>query len=116
MPDTPPPEGDRGRILPFRRGQPYRATPPNAEENPPDEGVEKHACAGEPDNSRQRMINNGLALVAWVVLVAIGIWIATTMAEMRKRQDCVLSGRRGWGGVPGAPPRTPEGGLGGGGP
>jgi len=28
------------------------------------------------------------------VLVGIGVWIATTMAEIRKNQDCVLSGRR----------------------
>jgi hypothetical protein len=40
------------------------------------------------------MINNGLALALLLILVAIGIWLATTMAEMRRNQDCVLSGRR----------------------
>ena len=100
MPDTPRPEDDRGRILPFRRGRPYRSTPPNAQADPPVEGVEKYASAGEPDNYRQRMINNGLALVACVVLVVIGVWIANTMAEMRRKQDCVLSGRRDCASIP----------------
>ena len=40
------------------------------------------------------MINNGLAFGACIVLVLIGVWIADTMAEMRKKQECVLSGRR----------------------
>jgi hypothetical protein len=55
--------------------------------------VEKYA-RGEPDDYRQRMINNGLGLLACVLLVAIGIWLANTIAEMRRNQDCVLSGRR----------------------
>ena len=30
-----------------------------------------------------------------VALIGVGLWLAETMAEMRKNQDCVLSGRRG---------------------
>jgi hypothetical protein len=85
-----PREEDRGRVLPFRRGRP-RVPPPKPDA--PIEGVEKYA-AGEPDDYRQRMINNGLGLVACILLVLMGIWIANTMAEMRRNQDCVLSGRR----------------------
>jgi len=40
------------------------------------------------------MINNGLAFAFCIVLVAIGVWLATSIAEMRKNQDRVLSGRR----------------------
>jgi len=40
------------------------------------------------------MINNGLAFAACAVLALIGIWLATTIADMRRNQDCVLSGRR----------------------
>ena len=40
------------------------------------------------------MINNGLAFLVIVVLGGIGIWLASSIAEMRKTQDCVLSGRR----------------------
>jgi hypothetical protein len=84
------PEDERGRIVPFRRGKPR--SPPHAEDDTPVEGVEKYAH--EPDNYRQRMINNGLALAFCIGLVVIGVWLANTIAEMRRNQDCVLSGRR----------------------
>jgi len=41
------------------------------------------------------MTMNGLALLATIFLIVAGIWIADVMAQMRKNQDCVLSGRRG---------------------
>ena len=85
-----PGDGERGRILPFRRGR--RALPPTQADTPV-EGVEKYA-QNQPDDYRQRMINNGLGLLACILLVIGGIWIANTMAEMRRNQDCVLSGRR----------------------
>ena len=90
--NVPRPEDDRGRILPFqRRGRnPVRLPPTET----PVEDVGKYARSDEPDNYRQRMINNGLALAFCLVLVAIGVWLATTIAEMRRNQDCVLSGRR----------------------
>lgn len=85
-----PRDDERGRILPFRRG---RFHVPRPQDSAPVEGVDKYA-RGEPDDYRQRMINNGLGLLACILLVAGGIWIANTMAEMRRNQDCVLSGRR----------------------
>ena len=93
--NAPRPDNDRGQILPFqRRGKPPSNLPRSADHGTPVEGVEKYGSAGEPDNYRQRMINNGLGFAACVVLVLIGVWIADTMAEMRKKQECVLSGRR----------------------
>ena len=86
-----PRDGERGRILQFRRRRPH--APPSVQPDEPVEGVEKYARS-EPDDYRQRMINNGLGLAACVLLVVAGIWIANTMAEMRRNQDCVLSGRR----------------------
>ena len=86
-----PSDNERGRILPFRRGR--SRVPPPAEQGAPVEGVEKYARS-EPDDYRQRMINNGLGLLACIMLVVAGIWIANTMTEMRRNQDCVLSGRR----------------------
>ena len=89
-------EEEKGRVLPFRRqGQLPRAHNPHvAPHVSPVEDVGKYATSEEPDNYRQRMINNALAFLFCVVLIGIGIWIATTIAEMRKNQDCVLSGRR----------------------
>jgi hypothetical protein len=104
--NAPRPEDETGRILPFRRrGQIARGlpqTPPDA----PVEGLGKYARGEEPDDYRQRMINNGLALTFCIALVCIGIWLATTIAEMRRNQDCVLSGRRNCANVV-APPANP---------
>jgi hypothetical protein len=47
-----------------------------------------------PDDYRHRMIVNAAGLVVAILLVVGGVWIANTMAEQRKNQDCVLSGRR----------------------
>ena len=52
------------------------------------------------------MINNVLALVFCILLVAAGVWIADRIAEMRKNQDCVLSGRRNCANV-NVPPANP---------
>ncbi len=61
----------------------------------PVDDLGKFERAGEPDDFRHRMKMNGLALAVTVVLVLAGIWIADTMAQMRKNQDCVLTGRPG---------------------
>jgi len=91
-PNAPQRDDERGRILPFQRhGQTLTRIPPA---EAPVEDVGKYARSDEPDNYRQRMINNGLAFAFCIVLVAIGVWLATTIAEMRRNQDCVLSGRR----------------------
>jgi hypothetical protein len=47
------------------------------------------------DDYRHRMITNGVAFLVCVVLVVAGVWIADTMADIRRDQDCVLSGRSG---------------------
>ena len=47
------------------------------------------------DDYRHRMIVNLIAFVFVLALIGVGYWLAETMAEMRKNQDCVLSGRRG---------------------
>jgi hypothetical protein len=91
-PNAPQRDDERGRILPFhRRGQTGPRVPST---EAPVEDLGKYARSEEPDNYRQRMINNGLAFAACIVLVAIGVWLATAIAEMRRNQDCVLSGRR----------------------
>ena len=87
------PDNQKGRVLPFRRGQLRTHNAPRVTQGEPVEGVEKYAVA-EPDNYRQRMINNGLALAFVLLLVAVGVWLADAIAEMRRNQDCVLSGRR----------------------
>ena len=40
------------------------------------------------------MIMNGIGLLVTILLVIAGIWIVNEIAEIRKNQDCYLSGRR----------------------
>ena len=48
----------------------------------------------EPDDFSHRMKMNALALVMLVILIGSGMWIVEVMTQMRKDQDCALSGRR----------------------
>ena len=48
----------------------------------------------EPDDFRHRMLANVAALAFTVALTAIGIWLAISIADLRRTQDCVLMGRR----------------------
>ena len=48
----------------------------------------------EPDDFRHRMLANVAALAFTVALTAIGIWLAMSIADLRRTQDCVLMGRR----------------------
>ncbi|MFK4508277.1 hypothetical protein LPJ38_21240 [Bradyrhizobium daqingense] len=48
----------------------------------------------EPNEYRHRMLANIAALAFTIALTAIGIWLAVSIAELRRTQDCVLMGRR----------------------
>jgi hypothetical protein len=86
---------ERGRILPFMRPGALRPPPPRPPaDEAPVEDVGKYAKSDTPDDYRQRMTNNVLALGFCALLIVIGVWLANTIAEMRRNQDCVLAGRR----------------------
>ena len=48
----------------------------------------------EPDDFRHRMLANVAAFAFTFALLAIGIWLAMSIANLRRTQDCVLMGRR----------------------
>lgn len=48
----------------------------------------------EPDDFRHRMLANLAAFAFTVALIGVGIWLAMSIADLRKTQDCVLMGRR----------------------
>jgi hypothetical protein len=48
----------------------------------------------EPDDFRHRMLANVAAFAFTFALLAIGIWLAVSIADLRRTQDCVLMGRR----------------------
>jgi hypothetical protein len=98
--DRPDQDKSRGVILTFR---PRRASaPPRAgwphttgELGPsPIEDLTKYEHVDDGDDYRHRMRMNAVSIVVLTLLVVIGVWIANTMAEMQKKQDCVLQGRR----------------------
>jgi len=47
-----------------------------------------------PEDEGNRAIENVVMLGFFVVLVAAGIWLLSTMADVRKAQDCAGQGRR----------------------
>ena len=98
MSQTPPAE-DEPRVVPFpgaRKGKPR----PKRDDLAP--------YTGSPESSadyRDRMIVNGAVLLVVVGLIGAALWLADTMADMRRNQDCVLSGRPGCTHVDAAPAR-----------
>ena len=79
------------RVVNFRRNTAQTRPPSPA----PVEDLAKYERDESADDYRHRMIVNVTVFVFVVGLIGAGIWLADTMAAMRKNQDCVLSGRRG---------------------
>jgi hypothetical protein len=50
--------------------------------------------APEPPEEGNRNVENAVMLGFFAVLVALGIWLLGTMADVRKAQDCAAQGRR----------------------
>jgi len=50
----------------------------------------------EPDAPEEgsRTVENAVMAGFFVVLVAAGVWLLGTMADVRKAQDCAAQGRR----------------------
>jgi hypothetical protein len=94
---------DDHQVLPFRRRNaagnsghgrygPLRAGEAAA---PPVKGLARYEGGDDSeDNYRHRMMVNLAALLVTVVLSTAGVWLAIQIADLRKNQDCVLSGRR----------------------
>ena len=76
---------------PGKREEPHRATRPASVAN---DLSRYEKPREEPDDFRQRMLANIAAFAFTVALTAIGIWLAMSIADLRKTQDCVLMGRR----------------------
>jgi hypothetical protein len=82
---------DEHQVLSFRSGRPV--TPPVSEPTPV-EDLSKFRAKETPEEYRHRMMVNVAAFAFVAALVGGGLWLADTMAQMRKNQDCVSSGRR----------------------
>ncbi len=85
-------ENDR-RVVSFRPGKALaRSRDPT-----PVESLAKWRTedSDDSDDYRHRMMVNAAVFVLVIGLIGAALWLADTMAAMRKNQDCVLSGRRG---------------------
>lgn len=51
----------------------------------------------QPEDDDNRGLENIVMLGFFIVLVAAGIWLLGTMADVRKAQDCTAQGRRNCG-------------------
>ena len=93
------PAEDKGQVLRFRARapQPARAdhTSDPAPEHSPVADIGKYARRSEePDDYRHRMKMNAITAALLVALIGCGLWLVDTMAQIRRNQDCVLSGQR----------------------
>ena len=48
----------------------------------------------EPPEEGSRTVENAVMAGFFVMLVAAGVWLLGTMADVRKAQDCAAQGRR----------------------
>jgi hypothetical protein len=48
----------------------------------------------EAEDERDRRLTNVVLLVFFVAVVGIGIWLANSMVDHRKLDDCLAQGRR----------------------
>ncbi len=78
------------RVVRFRRGTVGARAPAP----PPVEDLAKYESAGEPDDYWHRMLVNTAALLFVAGLIGAGLWLAQSLVDLRREQDCVLAGHR----------------------
>lgn len=89
MPDHP--TSTSSKVVNIRTRRPFHSAPHAVE--PPE--LEKFAQNNESDDFKHRMWVNLIAFGFVTLLVVSALWLANSLATMRKDQDCVLSGKRG---------------------
>jgi hypothetical protein len=86
--------GDQ-KVIPFRpRTSAHATRPPAAQPGNLTNELADYEQSHEPDDYRHRMIMNVAAGLFTVALTAFGIWLAMSIADLRKTTDCLLIGRR----------------------
>jgi hypothetical protein len=87
---------DQNRVVPLRpRNLRPRPKPSSAERSgrSPREAASQDADDTD-DNGSHRTLANLVGLMLVVGLIATGVWLAHAIADMRRNEDCVLTGRR----------------------
>jgi hypothetical protein len=86
--DPDAPQQRTGRVLQFKP-RPRRRDPNWS----PVEDLRKYASGGE-DDFKHRMLTNVIVMVVVVLLIGCGVWLMNAIVQLRKNQDCALTGRR----------------------
>jgi hypothetical protein len=76
--------------LPRRRGAPA----PHAEPADPADDLARYEEEDANVDYRHRMVMNVIAVGIVTFLVGAGVWIADTIGDMEKAQDCLMQGRQ----------------------
>jgi hypothetical protein len=89
--------GPFGQILKFeprRPGKPsFAAETARPVEHDLDEFARFEQEHDQPIDYRHRMFMNLIALAILVALVVAGVWIADTISDLQREQDCLMQGR-----------------------
>lgn len=89
--------GPFGQIVKFepRRpaSRPLAAGTPQPIEDDLDDFARFEQEQDEPIDYRHRMIMNLIALAILISLVGVGVWIADTISDLQREQDCLVQGR-----------------------
>ena len=88
------PSDTQRRVVRFRRG-PVGTHPPVQ----PVEDLAKFERGPEIDDYRHRMWVNAVVFVFVIALIGAGLWLADSMASLRRNQDCVLAGHHNCAGI-----------------
>ncbi len=91
-----PRDDERGRVIAFTPRVPGARndnSPRHHVGRPLVDDIDKYARDAQGDDYRHRMVTNLLAFLVLCVIVYCGLWLANTLAQMRKDQDCALAGR-----------------------
>lgn len=93
-----PHDGGSGQVVHFPRRPkesqfPVSAPPDDTTTEPTDDFVQFELERDEIVDYRQRMLMNTIAAAVVILLVGTGVWIADTIADLQRNQDCVLQGR-----------------------
>ena len=90
-----PRRGRRGTPAPGDKStEPAPSDRPSDTSGPAVADIARFSRRDSDDDYRHRMVMNALAAAVCLLLTVAGLWIANTMAQLRRTEDCLLSGRR----------------------
>lgn len=84
-----------GQVIAFRPRTSEHSPHPQPGSLPPatEDRVREKPDAADADDFKQRMLTNVAAFLFLAGLTGAGIWLAASISDLRRTQDCVLANR-----------------------